>query len=84
MLRAYLIEQVIGQGFTAIHFVNGVSAMLGRFCDPVRMHNIAIDSRRSLLHPSKLALARLAKRWQRRGNRIPTRLRILLGSYLAD
>ena len=83
VLRGYLIEQLIAQGYTAIHFLNGASPMLGRFCDPVLMRNISIDSRRSLLHPCKLFIAWAAHIWQRKGRWVPMRLRGLLGSYMA-
>ena len=83
VLRGYLIEQLIPRGFTSIHFVNGASPMLGRFCDPVLMRSISVDSRRSPLHPVKLATAHAARRWQSKGRRVPMRLRGLLGSYLA-
>ncbi len=82
VLRGYLIEHLIAQGVTSIHFVNGTSPMLGRFCEPVPLCSIAIDSRRSALHPVKLATAHAAQRWQRNGRRVPVRLRGLLGSYL--
>jgi hypothetical protein len=48
------------------------------------MRTISIDSRRSALHPFKLATAAGARRWQRRGRWIPVRLRGLLGSYMAS
>jgi hypothetical protein len=83
LLRGYLIEHLIPQGIASIHFVNGTSAALGRFCDPVLMRAISIDSRRSVLHPAKLVTARAARRWQRRGRWVPGRLRGLLGSYMA-
>jgi hypothetical protein len=83
VLRGYLIEHLIQQGISSLHFVNGGSAMLGRFCDPVLMRAIAIDSRRSALHPMKLAAAAGARRWQRKGKWVPRRMRTLLGSYLA-
>jgi hypothetical protein len=83
VLRGYLIERLIPQGIHSIHFVNGTSAALGRFCDPVLMRTISIDSRRSALHPAKLVTARAARRWQRRGRWVPIRLRGLLGSYMA-
>jgi hypothetical protein len=83
VLRGYLIEHLIPQGIASIHFVNGTSAALGRFCDPVLMRTISIDSRRSALHPAKLVTARAARRWQRRGRWVPVRLRGLLGSYMA-
>jgi hypothetical protein len=83
VLRGYLIEHLIPQGIASIHFVNGTSAALGRFCDPVLMRTICIDSRRSALHPAKLVTARAARRWQRRGRWVPVRLRGLLGSYMA-
>jgi hypothetical protein len=83
VLRGYLIEHLIPQGIASIHFVNGTSAALGRFCDPVLMRTISIDSRRSALHPAKLVTARAARRWQRRGRWVPVRLRGILGSYMA-
>ena len=33
VLRSYLIEEAIKLGFTSIHFVNGSSPMLGRYCE---------------------------------------------------
>jgi GNAT acetyltransferase-like protein len=83
VLRGYLIEHLIPQGIASIHFVNGTSGALGRFCDPVLMRTISIDSRRSALHPAKLVTASAARRWQRRGRWVPVRLRGLLGSYMA-
>jgi Acetyltransferase (GNAT) domain len=83
VLRGYLIEHLIAQGISSIHFVNGTSGPLARFCDPVLMRTISIDSRRSALHPVKLATATAARRWQRRGRWVPVRLRGLLGSYMA-
>ena len=83
VLRGYLIEQLIAQGIASIHFVNGASGPLARFCDPVLMRTISVDSRRSVLHPVKLATATAARRWQRRGRWVPVRLRGLLGSYMA-
>jgi hypothetical protein len=84
VLRGYLTERLIPQGVASIHFVNGASAALGRYCDPVLTRTISIDSRRSALHPFKLATAAGARRWQRRGRWIPVRLRGLLGSYMAS
>ena len=83
VLRGYLIERLIAQGVASIHFVNGTSAALGRYCEPVLMRSISIDSRRSALHPVKLATAGATRQWQRRGRWVPTRLRGFLGSYLA-
>lgn len=83
VLRGYLIEQLIAQGVASIHFVNGSPAGLGRYCEPVLMRSISIDSRRSALHPVKLATAGAARQWQRRGRWIPPRLRGFLGSYMA-
>lgn len=83
VLRGYLIEHLIHQGISSIHFVNGASATLGRFCEPVLMRAIAIDNRRSMLHPLKLGAATAARRWQRKGRWVPRRMRTLLGSYLA-
>jgi hypothetical protein len=84
VLQGYLIEHLIPQGIASIHFVNGASAALGRFCDPVLMRTIAVDSHRSAFHPVKLAAAAGARRWQRSGRWIPVRLRGLLGSYMAS
>ena len=83
VLQGYLIEHLIPQGIASIHFVNGASAALGRFCDPVLMRTVSIDSRRSAFHPAKLVTAYAAHRWQRRGHWVPVRLRGLLGSYMA-
>ncbi|HWE83298.1 MAG TPA: GNAT family N-acetyltransferase [Terracidiphilus sp.] len=83
VLRGYLIERLIAQGIASIHFVNGTSGPLARFCDPVLMRTLSIDSRRSALHPVKLATATAARGWQRRGRWVPVRLRGLLGSYMA-
>ncbi|MGA9718572.1 MAG: GNAT family N-acetyltransferase [Acidobacteriaceae bacterium] len=83
VLRGYLIERLIAQGIVSMHFVNGASASLGRYCDPVLMRTISVDSRRSALHPVKLATAHAARRWQRRGRWVPIGLRGLLGSYMA-
>ena len=83
VLRGYLIERLIAQGVASIHFVNGTSGPLARFCDPVLMRTISVDSRRSALHPVKLATATAARRWQRRGRWVPVRLRGLLGSYMS-
>lgn len=83
VLRGYLIEHLIAQDVASIHFVNGTSGPLARFCDPVLMRTISIDSRRSALHPVKLATATAARGWQRRGRWVPVRLRGLLGSYMA-
>jgi hypothetical protein len=84
MLRGYLVERLIAEGIVSLHFVNGASGAFGRFCDPVLMRTISIDSRRSALHPVKLATAHAARRWQRRGHWVPVRLRGLLGSYMAS
>lgn len=83
VVRGYLIEHLIAQGVASIHFVNGASGPLARFCDPVLMRTISVDSRRSALHPVKLATATAARRWQRGGRWVPVRLRGLLGSYMA-
>ena len=83
VLRGYLIQSLIAQGVASIHFVNGTSGPLARFCDPVLMRTISVDSRRSALHPVKLATATAARRWQRGGRWVPVRLRGLLGSYMA-
>lgn len=83
LLRGYVIEQLIEHGVRQIHFVNGTSGALGRFCDPVLLRTLAIDSRRSPMHPVKLTTATVARRWQRRGRRVPQRVRNLLGTYLA-
>jgi Acetyltransferase (GNAT) domain len=82
VLRGYLIEHLIARGTAAIHFVNGASPMLGRFCEPVKVRIIAIDRRRSPLHPLKVTGAFVARRWQQNGRETPLRMRGLLGSYL--
>jgi Acetyltransferase (GNAT) domain len=82
-LRSYLIEHLIDHGISRIHFVNGTSAALGRYCDPVLLRSIAIDSRRSPLHPVKLAAAHAARRWRHRGHPFPPHIRNLLGTYMA-
>jgi hypothetical protein len=64
VLRWYLIEKAIELGFTSIHFVNGSSPMLGRYCQAVSVQTILIDHRGSLLHPSRPG---------RRGSFEPTR-----------
>jgi hypothetical protein len=83
VLQGYLIEHLIPQGIASIHFVNGAPAALGRFCEPVLMRTISIDSRRSAFHPAKLVTAHAARRWQRGGRLVPVRLRGLLGTYMA-
>lgn len=82
VLRGYLIEQLIGEGFTSIHFVNGASAMLGRFCEPILRRELAIDRTRSLIHPIKRICAHYARRLRAQGRRVPVRLLFFIGSYM--
>jgi hypothetical protein len=84
VLRSYLIEKSIELGFTSIHFVNGSSPMLGRFCEAVPVQTILIDQRRSLLHPIKAASARLLRTHQVGTESLPARVRKVLGSYFID
>ena len=82
VLRGYLIEEFIQRGFSAVHFINGSSPMLGRFCEPVDLQVIAIDDRSALMTPFKKACSTLADAFRRRGRRIPYRLQRAAGSYL--
>lgn len=82
VLRGYLIEEFIERGFTAVHFIHGSSAMLGRFCEEVNLQVVSIDNRRSLMAPLKEACSLLAEAFRRRGRRVPYRLQRTAGSYL--
>ncbi len=82
VLRGYLIEELIGQDFSSIHFVNGASAMLGRFCDPVLMRTLHVDSTRSVMHLVKRISSTIARELERRGKGVPDRLKELVGSYM--
>ncbi len=82
VLRGYLIEDLIRDSFTSIHFVNGTSRMLGRFCEPVLMRTLTIDRTRSVVHPFKQLCARYARHLRDKGRRVPVRLLFLIGSYL--
>ncbi|HEY3836104.1 MAG TPA: GNAT family N-acetyltransferase [Bryobacteraceae bacterium] len=84
VLRSYLIEKAIELGFTSIHFVNGSSPMLGRYCQPLSMQTILIDQRRSLFHPFKVVGARLLRNHQTGKELLPVRARKVLGSYFAE
>ncbi len=84
VLRGYLIEDLIARNFTSIHFVNGASAMLGRFCEPVLMRTLSIDRKRSLFHPVKQACSRFARALKSHGRRVPVRLQYLVGSYMVS
>jgi GNAT acetyltransferase-like protein len=84
VLRGYLIEDLIRQGHTSIHFVNGASRMLGRFCEPVLLRTLAIDRTCSLAHPLKQVCSRFARHLRSRGRRVPVRLLFLIGSYLVS
>lgn len=83
VLRSHLIEHLIGRGIRQIHFVNGASGALARFCDPVVVRTIAVDDRRSALHPLKATAAHAARHWQNRGHLLPPPVHSTLGSYLA-
>lgn len=82
VLRGYVIEEFIQRGFTAVHFIQGSSPMLGRFCEPVDLQVIAIDDRSALMTLFKKACSTLADVFQRRGRRVPYRLQRAAGSYL--
>ncbi|MCU1314027.1 MAG: family N-acetyltransferase, partial [Acidobacteriaceae bacterium] len=82
VLRSYLIEHAIGEGVTDIHFMNGASPMLGRFCGSARLHRIALDRRHSLWHPLLHGLGGATKVFRELGYQIPLRLNGVLGSYL--
>jgi hypothetical protein len=83
VLRGYLIEDFIQRGFTAVHFLQGSSPMLGRFCAPVDLHHIAIDDTSFLMTPFKQACSSLAGILHRQGKRVPYRLQWAAGSYWA-
>ncbi len=82
VLRGYLIEDLIERGFSSIHFVNGTSPTLGRFCEPVLMRTLSIDRKRSLFHPVKQACSSFARALKSHGRRVPVRLQYLVGSYM--
>jgi hypothetical protein len=84
VLRGHLIEDLIGHGFTAIHFVNGVSAMLGRSCEPALLRTLSIDRRSHPAGVLKWGCSRLAGALDRRNKPVSYRLQYLAGSYLAD
>lgn len=84
VLRSYLLEEAIARGFTSIHFVNGSSPMLGRYCQPFSVQTILIDQRRSLFHPFKAVGARLLRNHQSGKQLLPVRARKVLGSYFAE
>ncbi len=81
VLRGYLIEDFIQRGFTAVHFLEGSSSMLGRFCADVNLHHFAIDDRRLVMTPVKRACAAIAEALHKRGRRVPFRLQWAAGSY---
>jgi hypothetical protein len=83
VLRGYLIEDFIARGCTAVHFFQGSSPMLGRFCPPVDLQHLAIDDQSVLMTPFKRACSSLAGALQRRGKRVPYRLQYAAGSYWA-
>jgi hypothetical protein len=82
VLRGYIIEDLIQRGFASIHFVNGASPMLGRFCDPVLMRTVSIDRRRTVFHPVKQLATRYARELKNRGKFVPVKLQYLVGSYM--
>jgi hypothetical protein len=84
VLRSYLIEKAIELGFTSIHFVNGSSPMLGRYCEAVSVQTILIDHRHSLLHPIKAGAARLLRTHQIGRQWLLVRVRNVLGSYFTE
>ncbi|MGI8771422.1 MAG: GNAT family N-acetyltransferase [Acidobacteriaceae bacterium] len=84
VLRGYLIEDLIRDGFTSIHFVNGTSRMLGRFCEPLLLRTLAIDRTGSVAHPVKQLCSRYARYLRRKSRRVPVRLLFLIGSYMVS
>jgi hypothetical protein len=84
VLRGYLIEDFIQRGFTGVHFLEGSSPMLGRFCAPVDLRHISIDRPHVLMSPFKEAGALLAETLYRRGKRVPYRLQWAAGSYWVE
>ena len=84
VLRGHLIEDLIRRGFTAIHFVNGVSAMLGRFCEPVLLRILSMDKASSPAGVLKWGCSRLAGALNRNNKPVSYRLQYIAGSYLAE
>ena len=84
VLRGYLIEDFIGRGFTAVHFFQGSSPMLGRFCAPVDLHHVSIDRENWLMTPFKRMASAMAEARQRKSERVPYRLQWAAGSYWAQ
>ena len=81
VLRGYLIEDFINRGFTGMHFFQGSSPMLGRFCAPVDLQHLSIDRPHWLMTPFKRFCAAWANSLQRRGKRVPYRLQWAAGAY---
>jgi hypothetical protein len=81
VLRGYLIEDFIGRGFTAVHFIEGSSPMLGRFCEPVNLQIVSIDDRLAWAAPLKKVCSSIAGVFRRNGMRVPYRLQRAAGSY---
>ncbi len=84
VLRGYVIETLINKGFSDIHFVNGSSAMLGRFCEPLEVRILSIDRNDHSFALLKSASSRIAARLHQHGRRVPNRLQYFAGSYLAE
>jgi hypothetical protein len=84
VLRSYLLEEVIARGSISIHFVNGSSRILGRYCQLLSMQTILIDQRHSLFHPFKVVGARLLRNHKNGKELLPVRARKVLGSYFAE
>ena len=81
VLRGYIIEDFINRGFTAMHFFQGSSPMLGRFCTPIDLQHLSVDRDQWLMTPFKGASAALANHRQNNGKRVPYRLQWAAGSY---
>ena len=81
VLRGFLIEDFIARGFTAVHFFQGSSPMLGRFCATVDLQHVSIDRAYWLMTPFKRMAAAMADARQRRSERVPFRLQWAAGSY---
>ena len=84
VLRGYMIEDFIARGFTAVHFFQGSSPMVGRFCSPVELQHLSIDRHHWLMTPFKRVCAALANWRDRRGKRVPYRLQWAAGAYWAQ
>lgn len=81
VLRGYLIEDYILRGITAVHFLEGSSSMLGRFCADVNLHHFSMDDQRLVMTPVKRTCAAIAEALHKGRRRVPFRLQWAAGSY---